>query len=199
MAGEQQIGDEAVRAKTGKVWREWFEILDAWGAPEKGHVETARYLGDELGVPPWWAQAVTVRYEQERGLRRVGETPKGWQVSATRTLEGSPEDVWRALVRDAGGWLGPARELRLEEGAAYRLDDGGRGEIRAVRPGARLRFTFEHPELEGPGTVEVRLTAKGGRTSVTFDHTGLASDREREPMRARWKAALKALARAVVA
>ena len=63
------ISDTAVRAKTGKGWEEWFAILDEWDAKEKGHTASAKHLRDELGVSPWWAQAVTVRYEYARGLR----------------------------------------------------------------------------------------------------------------------------------
>ena len=67
--GVRRISEEAVREKTGRPWEEWFSILDGWGAKEKGHTATARYLRDEHAVSPWWAQAVTVRYEYERGLK----------------------------------------------------------------------------------------------------------------------------------
>ena len=68
-AGFRRIGEEAVRAKTGKGWEEWYAILDACSAKEKGHTRTARHLLEEHGLSPWWAQAVTIRYEWERGLR----------------------------------------------------------------------------------------------------------------------------------
>ena len=48
---------------------EWYALLDAWGAAEQGHTKTAKYLCDEHGVSPWWAQVVTIRHEYERGLR----------------------------------------------------------------------------------------------------------------------------------
>ena len=69
-AGTRRISEGAVRNKTGKGWAEWFAILDAWDAPSKGHTRSATYLREEHGVSPWWAQAVTVRYEWERGLRK---------------------------------------------------------------------------------------------------------------------------------
>ena len=68
-AGTRRITEEAVREKTGRGWEEWFAILDAWGAKDQGHTASARHLRDEHGVSAWWAQAVTVRYEYERGLR----------------------------------------------------------------------------------------------------------------------------------
>ena len=67
--GFRRIGDKAVRARTGKGWEEWISILDAWGMKEQGHTLTARHLQEKHGLSPWWAQAVTIRYEWERGLR----------------------------------------------------------------------------------------------------------------------------------
>ncbi len=69
LRGTRRISEEAVRDKTGKGWEEWYAILDRWGAPEKGHTASAKYLREAHAVGPWWAQAVTVRYEWERGLR----------------------------------------------------------------------------------------------------------------------------------
>ena len=63
------ITDEQVEEKTGKPWAEWVGILDRWGVAEQGATLTARYLRDEFGLDSWWAQAVTMRYEYERGAR----------------------------------------------------------------------------------------------------------------------------------
>jgi hypothetical protein len=68
--GFRRISDEAVEAKTGKVWEEWFTILDTWGAKEKVHTQIAKHLREHYGLGSWWAQAVTIRYEWERGLRK---------------------------------------------------------------------------------------------------------------------------------
>ena len=66
----RDMSDQAVRAKTGKGWKEWFKILDKWGMQEKGHTLTAKHLEQQYGLNSWWAQAVTIRYEWERGLRK---------------------------------------------------------------------------------------------------------------------------------
>ena len=68
--GYRRISDEAVRTKTGKGWEEWFSILDTWRVKEKGHTKSAKHLREDYGLSPWWAQAVTIRYEWERGLRK---------------------------------------------------------------------------------------------------------------------------------
>ena len=68
-AGFRRISDEAVRKKTGKGWAEWIRILDELGAGDIGHTASAKHVKEKYGIGPWWAQAVTIRYEYERGLR----------------------------------------------------------------------------------------------------------------------------------
>jgi hypothetical protein len=68
-----QIGDEAVKAKTGKAWAEWFRILDTAGAKSMKHAEIATHLHTKLKVPNWWCQMVAVEYEKERGLRKTNQ------------------------------------------------------------------------------------------------------------------------------
>ncbi|MFQ6011726.1 MAG: hypothetical protein ACE5KG_06105 [Nitrososphaerales archaeon] len=68
-SGPRSFDDKVVRDKTGKSSEEWYSLLDRWGAKEKGHTRIAKYLREECGVSPWWSQAVTIRYEYERGLR----------------------------------------------------------------------------------------------------------------------------------
>jgi hypothetical protein len=95
--------DAAVEAKIGKPWQEWFSVLDAAGAacstefrrfPQSGtplqlaagarqmdHQSIAAHLYKHLGVPGWWAQMVTVGYEQARA-----QSPPGLTVRRTRLL-----------------------------------------------------------------------------------------------------------------
>src|SRR3954468_22044064 len=67
--------DENIRRRTGRGWEEWFDLLDDWGAAQRTHRETARWVAERLGIGPlvWEAQAVTHSYERVRGLREVGE------------------------------------------------------------------------------------------------------------------------------
>jgi hypothetical protein len=65
----QKISDDAVRAKTGKTWQHWFGVLDKYGLKDKGHTSAAKHLRDKHRLSDWWAQAVTIRYEWDHGLR----------------------------------------------------------------------------------------------------------------------------------
>ena len=70
----QKISDDAVQARTDKVWRQWFSILDKLDVKAQGHTKAAKYLREKHQLSDWWAQAVTIRYEWERGLRRKKST-----------------------------------------------------------------------------------------------------------------------------
>ena len=66
--GPRGFSEETVKEKTGKSSAEWYAVLDAWDRPSKGHTKMAKYLRENQGVSPWWAQEATNRYEHERGL-----------------------------------------------------------------------------------------------------------------------------------
>jgi hypothetical protein len=66
-----KISDEKVKEKTGKRWKQWFKILDGLDVKSNGHRYATKMLGYKHKLSPWWSQAVTIRYEWERGLRTV--------------------------------------------------------------------------------------------------------------------------------
>ena len=88
LRAEDLVQPEAtVRQNTGKGWREWLRILDAWGARKRKHKEIAAYLVAEHGVSGWWAQTITTTYERSRGIRAKHQTLGGsFQVSVSKTF-----------------------------------------------------------------------------------------------------------------
>lgn len=66
-----KISYEAVKARTGKTWTEWFKILDGLDIAANGHRHAAMTLHNKYKLNPWWSQAVTIRYEWEHGFRKV--------------------------------------------------------------------------------------------------------------------------------
>ncbi|MEU5882101.1 hypothetical protein [Spirillospora sp. NPDC047279] len=63
-----EVTDAAVRESTERSWDDWFAVLDQWGAKNRPRGEIVRWLVEDQGVDQWWAQTLTVGYEQERGL-----------------------------------------------------------------------------------------------------------------------------------
>jgi hypothetical protein len=170
------IGSEAVHAKTGKTWKEWFAVLDKAGASKWPHKDIARHLHDECGCPGWWSQMVTVGYEQARGLRVKHEKCDGeFSASASKTLAVPVSALFTA-------WNDP--KLR-----AKWLPDGKGMTIRKATENKSLRITWHD------GTnVDVNLVAKGAdKSQVAVEHGKLAGVADVPRAKEYWSAALAKL------
>lgn len=109
------VSDEAVRAKTGKGWKEWFAILDKMGARKMTHKDIAKYLYDNHKISGWWSQSVTVGYEQARGMREKHQRVGGYyDISVSRTLEVPVSKVFKAWrdEKARAKWLGKEIAIR---------------------------------------------------------------------------------------
>ena len=154
LAQKDMVGDQKMLEATGKSPDGWFALLDAAGASNWTHTRIAAWLRDEHAVPRWWNQAVTVRYEQARGMRDPGQKADGtYTAVATRTLP-----------------LGPGEAL---ERASAVLNAELGAEPASTNPNAKApnaRWTLA-------GRERLLLTATpttGGRTSVGLTHSGIA-------------------------
>ncbi|MBC9716152.1 hypothetical protein H9Y04_26800 [Streptomyces sp. TRM66268-LWL] len=138
---------------TGKDWVGWFAVLDKWGAGRRGHTEIARHLREEHGVNGWHAQSITVGYEQERGLREVGQSCDGtWEASASKTVNAPAVRVTEAFTDEKvrRQWL-PDSDLAL----------------RTHRPGKSLTADWDG----ATSRISVFLTVKGPeKTQITLGH-----------------------------
>ncbi|MGD8395089.1 MAG: SRPBCC domain-containing protein [Candidatus Eiseniibacteriota bacterium] len=199
-AGEQAISDGAVEAKTGRSWKAWFEILERWGARQRSHRDIARYLRDQHDLGPWWAQTVTVRYEQDHGRRAVGQRADGtFELGMQRTIRASRTAAFEAFTAadQLGTWFTRRAEVDLRVGGAYENADGDRGTFLAIERPRRLRFTWDNPQ-HCPGTMvevtfEAAETASRGTVVVRLRHRKLRSREDRESMLEGWSWALDSL------
>lgn len=109
--GRQKIADERFVERTGKSMRAWSRLLDRWGAKKKGHTAAARYLEKDLGLDGWWAQAVAIQYEYQKGLRKSLTVPPALREA----LAASPKAkaVWAKLAkshrREYVQWIAEAK------------------------------------------------------------------------------------------
>jgi uncharacterized protein YndB with AHSA1/START domain len=172
MAGAKKgkrISDEAVKAKTGKDWAAWFRILDRAGARKMTHTEIATLLHEKEKVPGWWCQMVAVRWEQERGLRKVFQTCRGdFAANGSRTLAAPLPEVFRAFRDPAARrcWL-PDAPLEITTATVNKSIRARWGDTKE-----RVSFYF-YPR-------------PGGRSSVSVDHMGIPSERDAHRRRAWW-------------
>ena len=192
--GEKSISDEAVVAKTGRSWSEWFTILDRWGAQSKDHKTIAKHLHIKFELNGWWSQMVTVRYELERGMRVLGERANGkFELSVQRTIAVSATKAYEVFSDQklVSKWFTTKHRADLTVGGKYSNADGDQGVFQIIEPRRRLRFTWDN-EKHCPGTlVEVNFTPNGnGKVVVRIDHTKLASRMDREDMKEGWSWAM---------
>ena len=170
-----RMSDAAVKAKTGKPWKEWFAILDQAGAKKMTHTEIAKYLGTELGVGPWWQQMVTVTYEQHSGLRKAHERPDGYQVSVSRTVGVPIGKAYKAFAneRTRSQWLS-------EDGLT----------VRTAIANKSLRVTWK----DGKSSLEIAFLPKGEtKSQVVVQHSKLPNAKAAATMKAYWGKSLDRL------
>lgn len=154
-----QLSDAAVRAATGRTPDEWFGILDAQGATSWPHSAIARWLvekhdGIHDGIDGWWAQGVTVRYEQARGMRAPGQMADGtYTAGASKVIPGDQGEALEHAVAAFSEKLG-MDPVSVNPTAKY--------------PTARWRL---------PGGEIVLATVNpshNGRTGIAMSHTKIA-------------------------
>ena len=169
------MSDEAVRAKTGRTWKQWVRELDAMDAISMPHREIARRVHDSYEISGWWSQMVTVGYERIRGVREIGQRlDRTFEASKSKTFPAPVSRLYRAFAgkADRERWL-PGVEI----------------EIRTSVRDKSMRITW--PD----GTsVHAYFVAKGPRKSqLSIQHVGLADRQDAAARKAYWAERLAAL------
>ncbi len=168
-----QVSDEAVREATGRGWDAWFAILDSAQGTTLTHKEIVAFLSQNYDLSGWWEQMITVTYEKSRGLRDQHESPDGFAVSVSKTVNVNVDELYRA-------W-------HDEEVRSRWLDEVF--EVRKATPSKSLRITWSDETH-----VDVYFYEKGSEKSqVSIQHKKLADRAEAESRKAYWKEAFNRL------
>lgn len=179
MAGAGQayrpsMSDEAVKAKTGKTWAQWFAALDKAKAATMPHKEIARLLHGKMGVPGWWSQMVTVEYEQARGLRSRHEKADGYSVSISKTIACDLSELFAATA-DA-----KARKKWFAKGE--------------FKPSSETKDKYLRGSWNGDARLEIGFYAKPrGKSQITVQVNKLSKKADVEVERTAWKKSLEKL------
>jgi hypothetical protein len=161
--------DEAVKAKTGRTWPEWFSLLGKAGARKMDHRELCTLLYEKHKLSMWWCQNVANEYEQKHGLRERYETCAGdFSSSVSRTFACSVGEIY-ALCKDPKGrrsWL-----------------KGDKFDASSGQPNKTLRGAWDG----NTSRLEIRFYSKGaGKTQVVVDHMKMASSKHAIAMKTFW-------------
>ncbi|CAN5538526.1 hypothetical protein BH20ACI3_BH20ACI3_42700 [soil metagenome] len=170
-----RVSDEAVKAKTGKKWDQWFVILDKAGAKEMSHQDIVKFLNSKHDVGPWWQQMITVSYEQALGLREKHEKPGGYQISVSRTVNVPLAKLYKAVEN------GKSRSSWLPEGGLA---------VRKATPNKSMRVTWS----DGKTSLEIYFLPKGAaKSQVVVQHSKLSDAEAAAKMKTFWGQALDRL------
>ncbi|MGO4881594.1 MAG: DUF4287 domain-containing protein [Bryobacteraceae bacterium] len=169
------LTDDAVTARTGKTWEEWFKLLDKAGARMMDHQEISATLQKQFGLSRWWGQMVAVGYENERGIRQDGRgdaAGKRYEVTLNKIVLAPRAAVWDA-------WHDPGMLARWLPGASF--------EVSSAVPQKTLRLAWP-----GDTSVTVRFYERRGRARIVVAHAKLSEDNV-ERMQRYWSDALDRL------
>jgi hypothetical protein len=173
---QEKMSDEAVKERTGKVWAQWFEILDAADAKKMTHHEITAFLQKEHKVGDWWSQMIAVPYEHARGIREQFQKCDGeFAASGSRTLNVPVSKLYAAWTdeRLRRKWL-PDAKL----------------EITTATRNKSLRAKWD----EGKSRLSVNFYPKGpAKCQAAVDHMKLESSAECARMKSYWFEALNRL------
>lgn len=173
---------EGIETATLKSWQEWVNLLESAGAKDLDHSAIAdivrKQLEDKIDSPGWWAQNVTVAYEQHIGRRRPGQQNDGsFEMSVTKHIAGTKEDVfalWREAHDDTTDFSGAkVSNIRMSETPVRlywrcELADGSKISI----------------------SVEERSPVKA---MIAATHTNILTEEQKDTWRTYWKNTLESL------
>jgi len=168
-----RISDDAVKAKTGKTWEEWFKILTKAGARMMDYREAVLLLRREHGLTAWWSRMVMVTYEEHHGIRQMHQKGAGYTAERSKTLTAPLAVVWAA-------WRDQATRDRWLPGARF--------EVAKSTPQKLL-----HLRWFDDTKVAIAFYVKGSKTEVVVSHEKLTESADVARLQNYWSHALDRL------
>jgi hypothetical protein len=170
-----RLGDEAVRAKTGKAWHEWFEILSRVSTHDTGHQEIVTLLNAKYGLSAWWSQMVANAYEQHAGIRERYQRSRGYEISVSKTFP-------VAVTALYDSWSSDKSRSRWLKGFVFQVTASVRNRS--------IRAQWQNRE----SSLSVDFYSKGvNKSQVVVQHMRLNSPEEAERIQLLWKSVLEDL------
>lgn len=171
------VNVETIAEGTARSWEEWLEFMRSIGAQVLTHKEIAERVEATGDANGWWAQTITVAFEQHIGRREPGQSSSGrFAVSVSKTLDMGPDEAlarWQALMagRTALDQMPFVGEPQTSVTDAWR---------------------YWRATLADGSRIGVNITAKsGGRSIVGIGHENLDSRDSADYWRPYWKGMLE--------
>ncbi|MEZ4671800.1 MAG: hypothetical protein R3E39_28180 [Anaerolineae bacterium] len=171
---------QAVERATNRTWDEWLKYMDSIDAKNLSHHEIATKLLQELDGKieniGWWAQSVTVAYEQYIDRRVPGQRPDGtFQTSVSKATKLGMQELMDQWVEFAA---------QDKEVLALIADD-------VKVSGTDKRITWRS---KGHDSSSIRVTSepkKGGTASIIVNHMELQTEDLNNAAKAQWSSIIQ--------
>jgi hypothetical protein len=171
----RRIDDETVRAKTGRSWHEWFDILEKASADRLNHQEIVNLLSRRHDLNDWWSQMIANVYEQHARIHEQYERAEGYEISVSKTFQVDVKIIYNAWFTDE------KRRRWLQESPLKMTATTRNKSIRAQWANGQSRLSID-------------FYSKGeNRSQVVVQHMKLPSLKAAEDMQTFWKEKLDAL------
>lgn len=193
----------AIAGATGTDFPTWVQRLDGAGGRDLDHAAIARLLVDQWDVQEWWAQSVTVAYEQQIGRRVVGQSCEGnFSASASRTVDGDMDavrDLWGRFMTDERReqlGLSQGRLTDTEKWRYWRADveDGTKLSVNVTAKAGSARTGS--PKAGSAGTDSAKAdaanssTGAGARSTLAIEHKAIETAEARDAWKSAWASTL---------
>ena len=165
MSTKGGLSDAKSIEKTGHDLAHWFDVLDKFGAIEKGHTKAADHLYSDHGVPGWYCQGITVAYERARGKRGMNQRCDGsFEVTVSKVMAATPSQIIKAVKTQR--WADGVDGDLIKALSASFKDKKSKGFV--TRPDGQARYRYK---WDGT-TVQFNMYPKGPeKTSFVVSNT----------------------------
>ncbi|WP_337842035.1 hypothetical protein [Rheinheimera sp.] len=175
----QAINEQTIADTTGHSWDHWLQFLHQQQAEQLDHKAIASLLRAQPGVTDWWAQSLTVRFEQHIGRRVTGQDCTGqFKLSVNKTLSGSMDQVLELWLRHVQSRT-EFNQVAISKPPAVSQSANWRYWRCALADGSRLVVMFSQKTAD--------------KAQLSVQHEQLKAEAELEPWRQYWKAFISTL------
>lgn len=172
----KKINTETIAKATGKSWEDWLNFFEFHGASKLTHKEIVKIVMSETDTGGWWAQNVTVAYEQHIGRRQPGEDHRGVINTSTSKTVGFTRS------KAAQIWQGHILSSDQIDGIPIKT----KGKLSETDKWHYMRLGLD----DGSKVVFSASETSSGKTRVSVMHEHLASHKDAEKWKSYWQQAL---------
>lgn len=166
---------ESIERTTKKTWDEWLAFMDSIGAKDLDHHKIATKVLEQLmGTaenPGWWAQSVTVAYEQYIGRRLPGQQSDGtFMANVSRATKLGMKQLMDAWVEFAAS---------DQEILDMVVDD-------PRTSGTEKRLSWRAKLQDHASVIVISEPKPDGTASIVVQHTGSQTQELNNEAKAKW-------------